>query len=64
MKQFHPEKEQFKEENRFGTDFNFIPDLPHFLGHIRKAGQTFLSIISQSLDPHFTRGWRCREETN
>ena len=51
-------------ENRFETDFNIFPDLPHFLGHIRKAGQTFLSTISQSLDPHFTRGWRGREETN
>ena len=42
MKQFHPEKEQFKEENRFGTDFNIFPDLPHFLGYIKKGRANFL----------------------
>ena len=30
------------DENRFGTDFNIFPDLPHFLGHIRKGWANFL----------------------
>ena len=30
------------DENRFGTDFNIFPDLPHFLGYIKKGRANFL----------------------
>ena len=67
IKQFRLGKEQFGGDGvriDLGQISIYFRIYHTFLVISEKVGQTFLSTISQSLDPHFTRGWRGREETN